>query len=543
MTFLKDIAKTTKKDIKDNERVEEQQRLSEIIDILKKYELIKTGLSPEKLKSILEDLGPTFIKLGQVMSMRTDFLPKAYCKELEKLRTDVKPLSIDEVKDAIEEELNHPIHELFETFDENPLGSASIGQVHMATLKDSNKKVVVKIQRPNIKEVMFKDINLMKKAIKMLKIIPIAGDNIDLASVVDELWTISQEELDFLVEARHLKEFYENNRDEEDISCPVVEDTLTTSKILVMEFIEGYSIGNIKKLDEDNIDRTQLGTTLTNNYMKQVLNDGFFHADPHPGNIRIRDKKIVWIDMGMMGRLSEKDRKLFKKAVKSVVKKDVNDLISVIISMGMTKNNLNYSKLYEDVDTMLQKYCSMDMGDVDLAVFLDEMLSLMSIYDVKVPKGLSMLARGIMTIEGVLAEVSPDVNVIEVASKRLSSETINEFDMKKEVTKAVTTAMNSSSKALGIPALMADLMEATIKGHTKVNLDLTGSEDIMERLSRMVNKIIIGLIVSSLLIGSSLLCTTDNTPKIFDIPLGFIGYLVAVIMSVWLIIDFKKSKK
>ena len=540
---MKDIIKTTKKDIKDNERAEEQQRLSEIIDILKKYELIKTGLSPEKLKSILEDLGPTFIKLGQVMSMRTDFLPKAYCKELEKLRTDVKPLSIDEVKDAIEEELNHPIHELFETFDENPLGSASIGQVHMATLKDSNKKVVVKIQRPNIKEVMFKDINLMKKAIKMLKIIPIAGDNIDLASVVDELWTISQEELDFLVEARHLKEFYENNQDEEDISCPVVEDTLTTSKILVMEFIEGYSIGNIKKLDEDNIDRTQLGTTLTNNYMKQVLNDGFFHADPHPGNIRIRDKKIVWIDIGMMGRLSEKDRKLFKKAVKSVVKKDVNDLISVIISMGMTKNNLNYSKLYEDVDTMLQKYCSMDMGDVDLAVFLDEMLSLMSIYDVKVPKGLSMLARGIMTIEGVLAEVSPDVNVIQVASKRLSSETINEFDIKKEVTKAVTTAMNSSSKALGIPALMADLMEATIKGHTKVNLDLTGSEDIMERLSRMVNKIIIGLIVSSLLIGSSLLCTTNNTPKIFDIPLGFIGYLVAVIMSVWLIIDFKKSKK
>lgn len=543
MEFLKDIAKTTKKDNKDNERAEEQKRLSEIIDILKKYELIKTGLSPEKLKSILEDLGPTFIKLGQVMSMRTDFLPKAYCKELEKLRTDVKPLSIDEVKDAIEEELNHPIHELFETFDENPLGSASIGQVHMATLKDSNKKVVVKIQRPNIKEVMFKDINLMKKAIKMLKIIPIAGDNIDLASVVDELWTISQEELDFLVEARHLKEFYENNRDEEDISCPVVEDTLTTSKILVMEFIEGYSIGNIKKLDEDKIDRTQLGTTLTNNYMKQVLNDGFFHADPHPGNIRIRDKKIVWIDMGMMGRLSEKDRKLFKKAVKSVVKKDVNDLISVIISMGMTKSNLNYSKLYEDVDTMLQKYCSMDMGDVDLAVFLDEMLSLMSIYDVKIPKGLSMLARGIMTIEGVLAEVSPDVNVIEVASKRLSSETINEFDMKKEVTKAVTTAMNSSSKALGIPALMADLMEATIKGHTKVNLDLTGSEDIMERLSRMVNKIIIGLIVSSLLIGSSLLCTTNNTPKIFDIPLGFIGYLVAVIMSIWLIIDFKKSKK
>ncbi|MGN1412338.1 MAG: ABC1 kinase family protein [Oscillospiraceae bacterium] len=540
---MKDIIKKDKsvKNGTDNQKSEEQKRLSQIMEILKKYELIKTGLSPEKLRLILEDLGPTFIKLGQVMSMRTDFLPKEYCKELEKLRTDVKPLTIEEVRFVIEQEFNRPIEELFETFDENPLGSASIGQVHMAILKDINKKVVVKVQRPNIKEIMAKDINLMKKAIKMLRIIPI-GDSIDFASVVDELWSISQEELDFLVEARHLKEFYENNCDEENVSCPMVENNLTTSKVLVMEFIEGYSISDITRLEEDDINRTEFGSILADNYMKQILNDGFFHADPHPGNIRIRDKKLVWIDMGMMGRLSEKDRKLFKKAVQSVVKKDVNELISVIISMGLTKSNLNYSKLYEDVDTMLEKYCSMDMGDVDLAIFLDEMMSLMSAYDVKVPKGISMLARGIMTIEGVLAEVSPEVNIIEVASKRLSLETINEFDIKKEVTKAVTTAMNSSSKALNIPALLTDLLEATIKGHTKVNLDLTGSEGIMKQLSRMIHKLIIGLIVSSLLIGSSLLCIADNTPKLFDIPLGFIGYLVSIVMGIWLIIDFKRQK-
>lgn len=527
----------TKKD-----KPEEQKRLSEIIGILKKYELLKNGLKPKTLRLILEDLGPTFIKLGQVMSMRTDFLPKEYCLELEKLRADVKPLTIDEVTSAIETELNRPIKEIFSEFNEKPLGSASIAQVHMATIKDSDKKVVVKIQRPNIREVMSKDIHLMRRAVKMLKLVPI-NDGLDLSSIVDEMWAISQEELDFLVEASHLKEFHENNRHEHNITCPIVEDNLTTSKVLVMEFIDGYSIGNTKKLDEDNINRDNIGTILAENYMKQILDDGFFHADPHPGNIRIRNGQIVWIDMGMMGRLSDKDRKLFRKAVKSVVKKDVNDLISVIISLGVSRGSVNYSKMYEDVDTMLQKYCSMDMGDVDLAVFLDELMTLISNYDFTVPKGLSMLARGIMTIEGVIAEVSPNVNIVDVASKRLANETITDFDIKKEVTKTITSIMNSGTKSLNIPSLLADLMEATIKGHTKVNLDLTGSEDIMNKLSKMVNKIIMGIIASSLLIGSSMICTTSMTPEILGIPaLGFIGFLGALLMCLWLFIDVKKNK-
>jgi ubiquinone biosynthesis protein len=247
--------------------------------------------------------------------------------------------------------------------------------------------------------------------------------------------------------------------------------------------------------------------------------------------------------MGMMGRLSERDRKLFKKAVKAVVKKDVNDLITVIMTMGVCKGNINYSNLYEDVDNMLQRYTSMDMGDVDLAVFLDEIMVLMSNYNVKVPKGLSMLARGIMTIEGVLAEVSPSVNVITVASDMLKEETFAEYDVQKEISKTLSTMYGSGSKALNIPSLAADLLENTVKGHTKVKLDLAGTEEFMKQLSKMVNKIVVGLIASSLLIGSSMLCTTKMTPSVLGIPaLGFLGFLVAVLMGLWLIIDVKKNR-
>jgi ubiquinone biosynthesis protein len=167
----------------------------------------------------------------------------------------------------------------------------------------------------------------------------------------------------------------------------------------------------------------------------------------------------------------------------------------------------------------------------------------MSTYNVSVPKGISMLARGIMTIEGVLAEVSPNVNVVDVASKRLTTEAIAEFDIKKEVSSSLSSVLHSGNKALNLPSLIADLLEATIKGHTKLNLDLTGSESIMQQLSKMVNKLILGIIASSLLIGSSMICTTDMTPKVLGIPaLGFVGFLSSVIMGLWLIFDVKKNR-
>ena len=531
------------KDTNNTKKSREQSRIAEILEIIRKYEIVKEGFTPQKLRLILEDLGPTFIKLGQIMSMRTDFLPKEYCKELEKLRTDVKPLTITEVKHAIEEEYHRSVEDIFDDFETEPLGSASIAQVHRAKIKDTNRRVVVKVQRPNIKDIMTQDMYLLRKVSKTLKLVPISN-TIDFNSLLDEMWSISQEELDFRVEAGHIKEFYSNNKDYKGVSCPTVEDELLTSKVLVMEYVEGYSIGDIDSIIKDGIDRNAIGKMLTDNYMKQVLDDGFFHADPHPGNIKVRNGEIVWIDMGMMGRLSKKDRKLFKKAIQSVIKRDVNDLISVIMSFGTCKGTINYSRLYEDVDSMLEKYCSADMGDVDLAVFLEELINLAITYNISMPKGLSMLARGIMTLEGVIATVSPEVNVVDVASDRLELEILQNFDVKKEFKNYITTVMNSGAKSLNLPALLADLLEATIKGRTKVNLDVTGSDDIVKQLSGMVNKFIACVISSALLISSSTICTTGMKPTILGIPaLGFLGYVIAIILSSWILFSEKFKKK
>jgi len=406
-----------------------QHRLQEIVGVLKKHNIVK-GLTPEKLRLILEDMGPTFVKLGQIMSMRNDILPTEYCKELEKLRADVKPMPLEQVREVIQEEYGRPLEDVFSSFDEHPLGSASIAQVHAATLHDG-RRMVVKVQRPHIRETMTRDMSLLRTAVKPLKLTPISG-MIDFNMVLDELWSVSQQEMDFLVEARHAEEFYERSRDVAFATCPKIEDTLTTSKVLVMEYIDGFSICDIQKLEENGYDRNEIGRKLTDHYIKQVIDDGFFHADPHPGNIRIREGQIVWIDMGMMGRLTNRDKQMFKCAIKAVVERDVNELKRIVLQMGVYNTPINQVQLYADIDGLLDKYCSMDMGDVDMGKVLEELMMVASSHKIAMPKGVSMLARGLLTIEGVVATVSPELNIVEVAADHIKAELRQEFDPKKE---------------------------------------------------------------------------------------------------------------
>lgn len=516
-----------------------QNRLQELLSILKKRQIVK-GLTPEKLRLILEDLGPTFVKLGQIMSMRNDILPTAYCKELEKLRADVNPLPLEAILSVVESEYGQPVNEVFASFDELPLGSASIAQVHAATLLDG-RRMVVKVQRPYIMEVMAQDFALLRKACRALKLIPVSG-TIDFAMVVDELWAVSQEEMDFLVEARHAQEFYALNEEVQYATCPKVEMHLTTSKVMVMEYIDGFSIDNFEKLDEGGYDRTEIGTKLVDHYMKQVLDDGFFHADPHPGNIRIREGQIVWIDMGMMGRLSNRDRALFKTAVKAVIQKDVNELKSIVLQMGVYHTPINQVQLYADIDALLDKYCSMDLGDVDMGKVLEELMSVASNHKISMPKGVSMLARGLLTIEGVVSTISPETNIVDVAAVRMKAQFYEEFDLKKEATNTAQRLYASSSKALDIPGLVSDFLKATIKGQSKLNLELTGSKEPISQVDHMLTKLIACILSSAILLSSSLICTTDMHPQTLGIPtLGFFGYLVAFVLAIWLLISSRKK--
>lgn len=515
-------------------------RILEMIGVLRKND-IAHGITPKKLRRICEDLGPTFVKLGQMMSMRADLLPSAYCDELAKLRTHAMPLPFSVVKQVINEEYGiRDYHTVFESIDETVLGSASIAQVYRAVLKDG-KPVVIKIQRPGIKETMGRDVAILRKAISLIKLAPALGDPLDFKVILEEMWLTAQQEMDFLIEESHLEEFARLNSELVYIGVPAVEKHLTTSKILVMEYIEGIYIDNKEKLTEQGYDFRDIAEKLAENYSKQVLDDGFFHADPHPGNIVIRGGKIIWFDLGMMGRLSQHDREMFVSAIKAVIRNDVLELKNIMLSLGVIRGKINHSALYSDIDLMLTKYAKAELSTINLGVFLTELIDLVNHHHIGLPYGFSMLGRGIMTIEGVLAELAPSLNFIEIIALHLSGK---EIDIQKELREIGLTAFSSLKKGVKIPSYLSDVLKMTVKGQTKVNLELTGSEEPLRKLDSMMNKLITAVICAGLLVGSSLICTTDMAGKLFGIPaLGAVGFIVSLILGLILMIDIFRKRK
>ena len=289
------------------------KRSKEIFKVLKKYQLL-TKRSPENLRRACEELGPTFIKLGQIMADREDMLSKSYCDELRKLRSQVLPMDSYTVKAILKRELKMKIND-FTSISLNPIGAASIAQVHKARL--DNKVVVLKIARENMENMMETDIALLKK---ILKLVPTSiTSNIDIFAMLDEMLKSAKEEMNFLHEEENMTKFYNKNKKEELITLPKVYKKYTTKNLLVMEYIEAPKINDVSALKYLGYDFKALALTLSKNYIKQALLDGFYHADPHPDNIKVKDGKIVYLDFGMMGTLSPQNKKILKNCYQLII--------------------------------------------------------------------------------------------------------------------------------------------------------------------------------------------------------------------------------
>ena len=556
------------------EPIEYNSRLKEITGVLRKHNITR-GVTPKKLRLIIEDLGPTFIKLGQIMSMHSDILPKRYCDELMKLRSDVTPMPFEEVIEVIEESYGRSWKRVFSEIDPVPRGSASIAQVHRAVLR-TGEDVVVKVQRKGIYETMARDIALLHKAVKLLPPVSIKG-MADLDLVLDEMWSVTRDEMNFLTEASNMEEFARRNKDvnfvgtpilyqqfttvhvlvmeyidgcgidDKDVNfvgTPILYQQFTTVHVLVMEYIDGCGIDDKDALLENGYDLREIGTKLVDNYIKQVMDDGFFHADPHSGNVKIREGKIIWIDMGMMGRLTEHDREVIGKAVQGIALNDVGMILNAVMAIGEFKEKPDQRQLYEGISALLTKYGNTGIGNINVAEVMSDLMDVMKDNKIKMPHGLTMLARGLTHMEGVLADIAPDINMVEIATSHMAGNMFREFNLKKELKSSGKSIVKSLRKALDIPSLVADMMHEYLLGQAKITLDLQVTNDLAQLLRRLVRNIVMGLWVMALLISSSIICTTDMTPKVFGIPaLGAFGYLLAFVIVMYVFIKHMLSRK
>ena len=529
----------------DSVRNESGSRLPEMTAILRKYKIMQ-GINPEKLRQILEELGPTYIKLGQIMALHSDILPKSYCEELMKLNSNVPPMPFHMVEEVLEEAYGCRSQEIFSFIEEKTLGSASIAQVHRAKLK-TGENVIIKVQRKGIHDTMSRDIGLLKHAARL--IMPVAGvatglkDLVDPQMVLDELWQTAQEEMDFLTEASNMEEFCRNNAGVAYAGCPKLFKEYTTSHVLVMEYIDGLSIDDVDGLKENGYDLDEVGRKFINHFIKQVMDDGFFHADPHPGNVKIHDGKIIWIDMGMMGRLSEKDRKIMGEGVRSVARHDVQGIVNAVLGFGSYRGTPDREQLYHDVRQFLDDYDTVSMGGVNLPEILGELMEIMKKNHISMPHGMTMLARGLAHMEGVLSVISPELNMVDIAISRFMEDYLQQIDWKKELEKNGKKLYRAVSKGADIPSLTADVLNDFVKGRTEVNLNLKASLEFRMLIDRAVRNTVIGLCVAALLISSSVICMTDMNPKILHIPvLGFVGYVVALLIAVFFTLRYFARK-
>lgn len=525
----------------EKEAVSSRGRLREITAVLRKNSITR-GITPEKLRQILEDLGPTYIKLGQIMSSRSDILPQKYCNELMHLRSDVPAMAFSQVEQVMNESFGYSWKKIFRSIEPDPLGSASIAQVHRAVLR-SGEKVVVKVQRQGIYETLSRDIGLLRRAVKFLP--PMAvKDLVDLDLVLAELWKVSQEEMNFLMEASNMEEFADKNSDIVFVEVPHLYREYTTTKVLVMEYVEGFAIDDKEDLLANGYDLGEIGTKFADNFIKQVIEDGFFHADPHPGNVMIRDGKIVWIDMGMMGRLTNRDREFISNAVEGVALNDIGKIQDSVLAIGEFRGKPDQSQLYSDLQALMSQYGTVDFGSIDISVLTKDLMETMKNNQIVMPHGLTLLARGLTHVEGILSNISPDINMVQIASARLKRQLLQEENLKKELKSAFKSTLRSLRRAVDIPSLAADILQGHMKGQTKVNLDLHVSDDLAQLLRRLIRNIVMGLWVMALLISSSIICTTDMKPKILGIPaLGAFGYLIAFIIVMYVFIKHFVSRK
>lgn len=515
-------------------------RVREIVSVLRRHR-IKEGINPEKLRLILEDLGPTFIKLGQIASMHPDVLPQAYCEELSKLCSDVAPMPYDEVISIIEESCGCPWNQVFSWIQKTPQGSASIAQVHRAKLR-SGEQVVVKIQRRGICEIMTRDIRLLHR---LLRFLPTGAvkNMVDLDQMLDDIWAATREEMNFVMEAANMQEFSRRNKGIAYIGSPRLYEKYTSMYMLVMEYIDGYAVDDREALQENGYDLREIAEKLSENYLRQVIDDGFFHADPHVGNIRIRDGKIIWIDMGMMGRLTENDRRMLTLGLQGIAMNDTGRIEEAVLSLCEYTQKPDHKKLQDDIETILNRYGRIGMGNLKLVDFLADLMDIMRDNRLKMPHSLTMLVRGLTHMEGVLAELSPDINIVEIARTKIVESFLKPANISKELEDSGKNLLLSLRKGQDIPSSLSDALREFRSGEARMKFDLHATDQFSRLLYNLVYGLVGGLLITALLISASIICTTDIQPRILGMPvIAAIGYGLAILLVVCLIIHYFHGK-
>lgn len=521
------------------------QRFKEIVKVLAFYgfgflvdnKIKKQESDPENLRKAFEELGPTFIKIGQILSTRPDILPPEYINELVKLQDNASPESFKDINEVFKAEFKRDIEDMFLYFEKTPLASASIAQVHNAILKDG-RAVIVKIQRPDIERKIHLDISILYKILKLTKA-RFKDALIDPKEALDEILASTKMELDFRNEAKNIKNFTELNKDVACVYAPFVVDEYSCKKVLTLEKIDGYKIDNIDILLKEEYDLKDISKKLALSFLKQVFKDGFFHADLHPGNLLIREGKICFIDFGIVGNLEKGLRDSLNEAIIAVAYQDINKLIGVFMSIGVKKGYIDRNQLYEDIDYLFANYLHTSFENLNISLVLQEVFDVAKRNNIQLPKELTLVIRSFVILEGVITKISPETKILDIAIPYVRSNSIK-FDI--NLTETLLKTYIFTKDSYKIPSKLIEVSDSILSGRAKVQLEHKNLDRPLTELNRMVNRMVFGLVVSSTIVGSSLILNSDIGPRVYGVSaIGVLGFFIAAIAGLWLLISILRS--
>ncbi|MCG4824741.1 ABC1 kinase family protein [Adlercreutzia equolifaciens] len=540
MATFEEFMKVAEISIKDKTS---HKRMNEIVRIMRQYKVLH-GLTPEQAVEVLQALGPTYVKIGQLASNRSDLLPKAYCDAFEKLRDDANPMPFDVVIEQIDRAYGKSWHEVFASIDPVPLGAASIAQVHKATLLDGTT-VAVKVRRPGVAESMAEDIMLMKHLLALGEFASNSHRDIllSLEGFIEEIERTTASEVDFTSELHNLMRFHDELADEEGVTSPVAYPQYSCESVLVMEFVQGTEISHTQALREQGIDVSALARRVCQSYVTQVLDDGFFHADPHPGNILVRDGEVVWIDLGMVGTLTVSERMLVGKVFTAVATDNAYLLKEAVMGLVHVLGPVDHGALLEALSRLLAECSTAEMKEINVGTVLTEVIEVLRGQNMMMTSSVTMLARGFVTIEGVIAQVAPDISVIEIVSKHVIAQQADPKFLATQLIDLATTSAASAEALAKLPTQLSNTLEMLDRGQIKVNGDIEVSSRILATAYASVGRISLALLSAGLFLGSSILCTTAMQPQLLGVPLlGVLGYVGAFVLGAYTVFHILVSR-